>query len=97
MAVDLLEEETDPACPLQQLLLQHCKSDGDRGRRHDGAGYGPRVLCGYIDSQGGSFDVDEAQTSIDSLGRDFRMDEDIDAECVMVGADMALRLSEACA
>ena len=40
-----------------------------------------------------SFDVDEAQTSIDFLGRDFRMDENIDAGCVVVGADVgALRL-----
>jgi hypothetical protein len=52
----------------------------------------PRVRCGYFDSYGGSFDVDEVQTSIESLGRDFRMDEDIGAGYFVVGADMgALR------
>lgn len=45
-----------------------------------------------------SFDVDEAQTSIDSLGRDFRMGEGIDVAYAVAGTGIgALCLSVACA
>jgi len=54
--------------------------------------FGPVVAADpmrrFFEQGRGSFDVDEAQTLIDSLGSDYRIDEDIDAAYAMAGVDI---------
>ena len=54
--------------------------------------FGPVVAAGpmrrFFDQSRGSFEIDEAETLIDSLGSDYRIDEDTDAAYAMAGVDI---------
>ena len=53
-----------------------------------GPGIAPGALRDLIRSRGGEFEIDQAATLEDSLGADFRLNENIDAVYLMGGVDL---------